>query len=80
MFSFLDCFDRITGEILTLKIIEKNPVMSRQFLFTIMIFTKTIPTSPSERSAFGSAIISTPTITEIWVMKLMNHIADTIMP
>ena len=25
MFSFLDCFDRITGEILTLKIIEKNP-------------------------------------------------------
>ena len=59
MFSFLDCFDRITGEILTLK---------------------TIPTSPSERSAFGSAIISTPTITEIWVMKLMNHIAGIIMP
>ena len=25
MFSFFDCFDKITGDTLTLKIIEKNP-------------------------------------------------------
>lgn len=79
MFSFLDRFDRITGEILTLKIIEKNPGDEQAIPFYYYDIYKNDSDQPIGKISIRIGI-STPTITEIWVMKLMNHIAGIIMP